>query len=235
MYCIICIKWNTKSLNGSTIWNKEGCQSFRLDKIKSHETSRMHKQAISMEIKDQTTVTDTLSHQNDKEFAALEDAQKVLYFLISHSLPHTTLFKPLVELCVELGAKNLPYLNKGQNASYTGHSIVNEFLSCQAEVVENRVKHEINTSQSYGVMIDEYTDISGRKHLAIVGKYIHLGSSRLSFLQDIQIPNGTADTIYSSIKSYLNDKAGLKLHKLTSFASDGPTVLWVKKMVLPHN
>ncbi|XP_071138617.1 zinc finger protein 862-like [Mytilus edulis] len=229
MYCIICIKWNTKSLNGSTIWNKEGCQSFRLDKIKSHETSCMHKQAISMEIKDQTTVTDTLSHQNDKEFAALEDAQKVLYFLISHSLPHTTLFKPLVELCVELGAKNLPYLNKGQNASYTGHSIVNEFLSCQAEVVENKVKNEINTSQSYGVMIDEYTDISGRKHLALVGKYIHLGSSRLSFLQDIQIPNGTADTIYSSIKSYLNDKAGLKLHKLTSFASDGPTVMLGKK------
>ncbi|CAC5410461.1 unnamed protein product [Mytilus coruscus] len=210
MYCEICIKWNTKSLNGSTIWNKGGCQSLRLDKIKCHETSCMHNQAISMEIKDQTTVSDTLSHQNGKD----------------HSLPHTTLFKPLVELCVELEANNLPYLNKGQNASYTGHSIVNEFLSCQAEVVEKRIQIEIKISQSYGVMIDEYTDISGRKHLALFGKYIHTSWYFKTFiLQDIQIPNGTADTILSSIKTYLNDRAGLKLQKMTSFASDGPTVM----------
>ncbi|KAH3837692.1 hypothetical protein DPMN_111093 [Dreissena polymorpha] len=49
-----------------------------------------------------------------KEAKALIDAQKVLYFLVQHNLPHTTLFKPLVDLCVELGATNLSFLNKAK-------------------------------------------------------------------------------------------------------------------------
>ena len=133
-----------------------------------------------------------------------------------------------MELCIDLGAKNLPYLNKGQNANYTGHSIVDEFLSCQAEVVETNIKNEIKNSTSYGIMIDEYTDIGGRKYLAVVGKYIHLGASQLKFLQDIQIPNGTSDTIVYSIRTYMNN-AGLKIQNMSSFASDGPTVMLGKK------
>ncbi|XP_052242375.1 zinc finger protein 862-like [Dreissena polymorpha] len=46
----------------------------------------------------------------------------------------------------------------------------------------------------------------------------------LAFLQDIQLPNGTADVIYSSIKDYMKT-AKIDLGKMTSFASDGPSVM----------
>ncbi|XP_045165902.2 zinc finger protein 862-like [Mercenaria mercenaria] len=77
-------------------------------------------------------------------------------------------------------------------------------------------------------MKDEYTDVSARKHLAVVGKYVYNGESNLSFLQDIQLPNGSADIIYQSLKNYLHD-ASISLDSMTSFASDGPSVMTGKK------
>lgn len=98
----------------------------------------------------------------------------------------------------------------------------------QTETVSEKVEEKVRDSEGFGVMVDEYTDVSARKHLAVVGKYIDDGQSKLAFLQDFQLPNGSADTIYSSIKSYLI-KANLPQNKLTSFASDGPSVMVGKK------
>ena len=107
---------------------------------------------------------------------------------------------------------------------------MDEFLDCQAEVVQEKVEEKIAEGEVYGLMIDEYTDISARKHLAMVTKYIHQGSSRLAFLQDIQLPNCTADTIYSSMKNFLAERK-IQLSNMASFASDGPSVMVGRKMV----
>ena len=72
---------------------------------------------------------------NENEFASLLDMQTVLYFPIKHNLTINTLFMPLIELCIGLGATNLPHLSKGKNASYTSHRTVDEFLDCQTRVV----------------------------------------------------------------------------------------------------
>lgn len=220
MYCNLCTKWSKQR----NVWVSVGCTSLRLDSINKHANSVQHKEAMSREVSSEADVQSMAEKMTSTEANALKDAQKVLYFLVQHKLPHTTLFKPLVELCCELGATYLPYLSKGKNATYTGHETVNEFLECQAEVVEETIIEEIESGETLGVMLDEYTDVSARKHLAIVGKHIRDGSAQLSFLQDIQLPNGTADTIYSSLKDYLHKK-DIPLQKITSFASDGPSVM----------
>lgn len=228
MYCKICQKWDTKGARGSKVWNTVGCVSTRAETIQLHETSSMHMDAMNCELHSQPSLPELVDNVNQKEFAALIDSQKVLYFLIKHNLPHTTLFKPFIDLCIELGATNLPYLNKGKNATYTGHQVVNEFLQCQADVVEEELD-KISKSDGFGVMLDEYTDVSARKHLALVGRYLDEGVSKLAFLQDIQVANGTADTVYGSMKSFLNEKPDITMSKLTSFASDGPSVMLGKK------
>lgn len=63
---------------------------------------------------------------------------------------------------------------------------------------------EIQRSGSYGLMIDEYTDVSARKRLALVCKYVDSGSSKLVFLQDVQLKNGAAQTIYEAMKKHLD-------------------------------
>ncbi|KAH3837697.1 hypothetical protein DPMN_111098 [Dreissena polymorpha] len=66
----------------------------------------------------------------DTKKARLLLMHKVLFFLVQHNLPHTTLFKPLVDLCVELSATNLSFLNKAKNTQYTSLRIVGQFLQC---------------------------------------------------------------------------------------------------------
>jgi len=229
MFCALCDKWSVG--DSHVVWTKVGCTSIRLDVIKRHEESAQHQSCVSAELNKSSQI-DAISREMDtKEAKALIDAQKVLYFLVQHNLPHTTLFKPLVDLCVELGVTNLSYLNKAKNAQYTSPRIVNEFLQCQADTVEEDVRQRVQNSEVYGLMMDEYTDVSSRKHLAMVTKYVDNGASKLAFLQDVQLPNGTADVIYSSIRDYLKT-ADIDLAKMTSFANDWPSVMVGKKTEL---
>lgn len=131
-----------------------------------------------------------------------------------------------MKLCIDLRAttSNLQCLPQTKNATYRSAATAAEFLDCQAEVV----KKEIQRKGSYGLMIDEYTDVSARKHLALVCKYVDGGSSKLAFLQNVQLGNGAAQTIYEAMKKHF-DSASIPIDKMTSFASDGPTVMLGKK------
>ncbi|XP_046555327.1 zinc finger protein 862-like [Haliotis rubra] len=228
MFCSLCQKWDTKGRNGSVVWNKIGCETIRLDKVNAHELSKMHEDSIHLEKNELSTIDETLGKLQKSEMTALIDAQKVLYFLIKHHLPHMTLFKPLVNLCVELGAKNLANLSQAKNATYTSHVIIQDFIDSQSDIVEEKIQAKMRSSESYGLMLDEYTDVATRKHLAFAGRYIEEGESKLAFLRDVEIPNGTANTIVENIKDYLHD-ADLDKSKMTCFASDGPAVMTGKK------
>ncbi|XP_067648851.1 zinc finger protein 862-like [Haliotis asinina] len=217
-----------KGRNGSMVWTQAGCQTVRLDKITLHENSQMHQEAVTLENDDAMSIHDIFHSYSEQETSSLVDAQKVLFFLIKHNLPHTTSFGPLIELCAELGAPNIAKLSHGKNATYTGHSTVQEFLECQAEVVEEQVLQKMRESNSFGLMLDEYTDVSTRKHIALVGRYLENGESKLAFLKDAEIPNGTADTIVKNVKDYLHE-TDLDQNKMTCFASDGPAVMTGKR------
>ena len=144
MFYSLCQKWNTKGANGRTVWNSIGCSSTRLDVVVVwHKTSVMHEEAISLELRTEANINTALKKLNDKKFAALIDAQKVLYYLIEHNLPIHTLYKLLIELCIRLGATNLPNLSKSGNAHYTRSRIVDEFLDCQSEVVQEKVGEKV--------------------------------------------------------------------------------------------
>lgn len=90
--------------------------------------------------------------------------------------------------------------------------------------MEQNLQNLLQKSESYGVMLDEYTDVSAQKQLALVTKFLDCGESKWSFLQNIQIPNGEAETIYSSVKDFLTSK-NISLSNLTSVATDKPGLL----------
>ena len=85
--------------------------------------------AFSLEtLEDNQSVPRQFEKCNKKEFQALQDALKVFHFLIKHNMSYTTDFADLVQLCVDLGATNLSYLYKGENAKYPSQRTVLEFL-----------------------------------------------------------------------------------------------------------
>ena len=196
-----------------------------------HETSTMHKEAISLELSDSSdsNIDHMFRKGCSKEFDALIDAQKVMFFLIQHNLPVFTLYEPLIDLCIRLGATNLPFLSKSENANYRSNRTAEEFVTCQAEVVQKEVEEKVNDGEVYGLMVDEYTDVSARKHLAMVTRYIDQGAAKVAFLQDVQLPNGSAQTIYTNMKTVLTEQTSIQLKNMTFFASDGPSVMVGKK------
>lgn len=110
-------------------------------------------------------------------------------------LQHTPLFLPLIDLCIELGATTLQFLQKGKNETYTSLTTVTEFLECQTDVVENKIQTAVKNSDIYELVADEYIDVSARKHLALMCRYICDGTLKLVFPEDVQLPNAEADTI----------------------------------------
>ena len=76
--------------------------------------------------------------------------------------------------------------------------------------------------------MDEVTDVSNRKHLTFAAR--HVDNRRVEviveFVKDVQIPNGTADTIFKEAKTVLEE---LNPESLTAVGSDDCSVLPGKK------
>ena len=168
----------------------------------------MHLEAIRLEtLEDNQTVPGQFENCNKKEFQALQDALKMFHFVITHNMSYTTDFADLVQLCVDLGATNLSYLYKGENAKCTSQRTVQEFVECMADVVEEDVLKKFRASVSAGLMLDESTDISVRKELATCVKIQCDGITETKCLNIAEIPDGTADTIVATTTQYFTDAA----------------------------
>ncbi|KAL5517223.1 hypothetical protein EMCRGX_G002726 [Ephydatia muelleri] len=139
-------------------------------------------------------------------------------------MSYTTDFADLVQLCVDLGATNLSYLYKGENAKCTSQRTVQEFVECMADVVEEDVLKKFRASVSAGLMLDESTDISVRKELATCVKIQCDGITETKCLNIAEIPDGTADTIVATTTQYFTD-AAVPFDKITSLTKDGAAVM----------
>ena len=103
LMCLMCRKFNSTGLNRSRKWVDIGCRSLRLDKVKEHENSSQHKNAVV------ASLTETLDEVTDKIDDAtynVTDATKVLQFLLTKNLP-LSLFGELTDLCIAVGSKSL--------------------------------------------------------------------------------------------------------------------------------
>ena len=64
---------------------------------------------------------------------------------------------------------------------------------------------------------------NNRKHLAIAVKYVEGGKNRISFIKDVEITDGKADTIYSALSNKI-EKCG-RVKSLRRFGCDGVSVI----------
>ena len=71
---------------------------------------------------------------------------------------------------------------------------------------------------AFSIMVDESTDVS------INGRAVAGGKLKTRYLKIIDIDDGKAVTIVDALTSYLHS-AGLHLNKMSSFGSDGASVM----------
>lgn len=223
LFCSLCTKWHKDCVTyNNSPWIKNGYLTVRLDKLREHSNSAMHKKAISYEAN--KNMLDECSEKdletNSELVAAIESAMKCMNFLIKHNLPHHSLFEPLINFCIdELKSPVLLPLKKAKNCNYTSHRTVDEFLEIMAKTKEDEILEEIKSSPCFSVSTDETCDVTNRKHMAIAIKYLKDGSPKVSFVKDCHLSDGKSETIFAELLPVIEEYGGFK--KMVGFSSDG--------------
>ena len=109
------------------------------------------------------------------------------------------------------------------NTVYSEQTIA-ELLQCLSLVIEERIRSDLQCSESFSLMTDESTDISVLKQLVLVGKYLTGSGIQTYVLCITDIPNGTAETIERALLKFMSDKT-LQISRLCAFGSDGTAVM----------
>ena len=221
MMCRLCTKHNSLGSNGSKTWSEIGYKCLRKDKVKEHQNSEQHKAALKLELNQ--TVGDMSTSMTNSASLAIKDALKVLYYIISHNLP-LDLFASMVDLCIDVGATNLPKLRLAKSATYSSWEMVQELLDLLSSEVANSVMTDVRSSPCYSLMVDEVSDNRTIKHLAICTRYIDPdGDVKTAFMTDTELPTGTANVITNTVVDKLKEQ-NLDVNDMSGFVSDGAAV-----------
>jgi hypothetical protein len=98
-------------------------------------------------------------------------------------------------------------------------------LMAASEYLTVETVNDIRQSECYAIMVDESTDVCVNKLLVIYVKYISQSNTVCTrFLCNVEVKDGTADTIHSVLVATL-DHYRIPLERMTAFASDGASVM----------
>ena len=224
LICKICNRRAAVPRSGSKVWTNKPCFHLRLDKIKQHAKSNMHKLSMLAEADTTVAISQAFSDNFSIEMKAAVGCLKCVYWLCKREIAHTTTYPELLALAQSLGCDYFKALNVGRNATYTSPQIVAEFLEVIDGMVLEDVLHDMQESTAFSIMVDESTDVSILKQLVIYGRAVAGGKLKTRYVKIIDIDNGKAVTIVDALTSYLHS-AGLHLNQMLSFGSDGASVM----------
>lgn len=80
---------------------------------------------------------------------------------------------------------------------------------------------KILQSEKFSLIVDEYTDISSTKHLALVTRYFLNDRVNDVFLALVPVPNATAQALYDEVVGFFSAHSIPYKQNLIGFASDG--------------
>jgi hypothetical protein len=86
------------------------------DKVQSHQDSDQHKYSVTLDLAH--GFDDMASNINTSAMKAVKDALKVLFFMLQHNLA-LDLFSSLIDLCINVGAQDLPKLRLAKYVTYS--------------------------------------------------------------------------------------------------------------------
>ena len=235
LLCHLCQKHKTTARNGSTKWSTEPCMYMRIDSIQHHAKSHQHAESVTKEhaLLLSGDIGCILSSETRKQITrnreAVVGALRSLYFLVKHSLPHTTLFGPFLDFCILQGCEYLANLRSADNAHYRSERVIQEFLDELGAKRFGTMLSPLLDSPYIALMADETTDIGVTKELILYARYIVPTATpehcvRSIFLRVCELSDGKADTITTSILELLT-KLDISINRVMGFGSDGASVM----------
>ncbi|XP_071793337.1 zinc finger protein 862-like [Asterias amurensis] len=196
----------------------------QLKTIKKHLTSDMHKMSSSARDPSQLSIGSAVEKASEKTKAAFSVALKTVFWLAKEEIANRK-FKPLLEFLRHLGVTEAQDLIKGGNARYDSPHIFNELLLSLSDSIKKNMTIALKNSPFVGIGVDESTDRSQEKHLVVVIRYIAVsGEVVTSFLQCVEVRDGTSKTLYSAVHKTLASYK-VPIRKVVGLGTDGASAV----------
>ena len=173
-----------------------------LDAVQQHVGMAEHVCLATAEAQNQTKITAGIQLADTKRRAAAITAMKTAYL---EELPNCK-YKAVLSFLQHLNVGSacyLLYLRQSGNASYDSPTIFNVILDCSSAISKNELKIKLN-SNFIGIGIDESTDRSQEKHVALVVRFVNSdGEVETVFLVCTGIKDETADSLVKVVQKSL--------------------------------
>ena len=203
-----------------------GCTNLRHSTLVRHMQTNQHKASLEAVSLRSTMNKQTMSVISKKNTAVTSTLRSV-YWLAKEQLP-TLKHRSLLNLQRLQGCSFPDELEVG-SASYTSAQSASEMQDAIANVLKDDVNNKLVASPYISILLDESCDISVTKKLLIYAKTISSDFDiETHFLDNLQISDGTAKTIYQSVKNALQER-NISLNKVLAVGSDGASVMTGRK------
>ena len=227
MLCTLCGKHDETSKR--MVWLSIPCKLLRKDKVREHERSQCHIDAVKAEAlavaaRRSNGIRACMEDQVSLQRQAVRGAFKCLYWLAKQETAHHTKFSSLLELGKSLGCSYLNELKVGENASYTSHHMIDEFLVVLSDCVEKDILSKVKASPSVSILCNESTDVANLKQLVVFVRFLVEGKSQTSFLKIVDLVDGKAKTIERALLDICR-QCEILTSLIFSFGSDGASVM----------
>lgn len=110
---------------------------------------------------------------------------------------------------------------------YTSGTSQGEMLEAINDIITEDVDNKLRDSKFIGIIVDESTDVSVHKKLAIYARVVLKGKPQVLYLDCVNIEDGRAATIVKEVE-FLCAQKGLDTARIISLSSDGASVMMGK-------
>ena len=229
LFCLLCRKHNVVNpSNKSKIFNATPSVRYRKEAINEHSNSKQHQSAVQAEMAQRVSVF----HKKVEERELVKDevlynAFVALYWLAKESVANKKFFS-LLNLFRVTG------LTKMEFFPYKSPSTIREMALTLGSVLKESVLCQVRKAQSFGLMIDEVTDIAVQEQLVMFIQFWNRESkaSETKFLGVRNLlessDSANAATITKSVLDELSE-CGLSVDQLLGLCSDGASVMTGKR------
>ena len=234
MFCLLCRKHDVENpKNKSKIFNQTASVRYRTEALhgkNDHSESEQHETVIQAEFLQRgSTFEKELNERRSHQEEIVTKAFSCIYWVEKEEVSNEK-FASLLSLIENLG------LNKPKLFEHRSRPSVRDMFLLLGNVIKDSVLDKVREGSVFGLLADEATDISVKAQLLMFVKYLDTetetvhGVAKTDFLGVENLLEGegaegaNADVIFNCLVNQMQ-KCGLDAEKMTSFVSDGASVV----------
>ena len=150
------------------------------------------------------------------------------YYLFKNKLPHTTLYRSLLQVFarVDHSGKLASFFGKcKQNASYDSTTTVTDLLDATNQVIEDNILDKIRRARVIAIMSDEGTDMNRHGNICICVRYCDQSSGEPTeaFITLLKLKNRDAKSTFKCLVEEMACRQ-IRISKIRFAAFDGAAV-----------